>query len=375
MPVVEITAAVEPEAPAKPDEAETPPQFESALKQAVQGDLYKELQGIKSSLDALKQGKPGVLEKQDETEKLASEAASPQKDIRETWLEMKIMLKSLSDLQKAHPGFSQHNTLARLYERLIQSGVDAETARHLVQAVTEELSQEELWRPERVQHSIHTIIENLVQVTGPFVVNEGADQQRPKVVALVGPTGVGKTTTIAKLGMDWKKREKPVTLVSLCDQEGLFVDPLSHYADYYGLPAVKVGSWEGLGRLVAQRKGGELILVDTSGRSHLKPEDVAVLKGLISVKIPLETHLVLSANIKGGDLSDMIDRFSVIPIDSLLFTKIDETQTYGPLLSAIGRKRKPVSYFTTGRRVPEDIEAATPKRFTDLVLQSAVHTL
>ncbi|MFQ5780484.1 MAG: flagellar biosynthesis protein FlhF, partial [Nitrospiria bacterium] len=63
-----------------------------------------------------------------------------------------------------------------------------------------------------------------------------------------------------------------------------------------------------------------------------------------------------------------IDRFSVIPIDALLFTKIDETRTYGPLFTVMGRKKKPISYLTMGQRVPEDIEVATPKRFAELVL-------
>ncbi len=372
IPVVEITAAIDLEVFEQPVEAEVSAPFETTLKQAIQGDLYKELQQIKSSLASLKQGHEERVTSGAHAHKQGPSEEASEKNIHETWLEMKIMLKSLSDLQNANKGAPQENTLVRLHEQLMMSGVDSTTAQHLVQAVTEELSQEALWKPSQVQQSIQKIIEGLVQVTGPFHCDETDASSGPKVVALIGPTGVGKTTTIAKLGVEWKKQKRPVTLVSLIETQTQNIDPLNHYADQHGLPAVKVASWRGLGRLVAQREKGELILVDTSGRSHLNPGEVRILKGLTSLEMPLETHLVLSANIKGCDLSEMIDRFSVIPIDSLLFTKMDETQRYGPLLSAMGRKRKPVSYFTTGRQVPDDIEAATAKRFTDLMLKNAM---
>ncbi len=375
--VVQMSAAIDHEEmhPEKNQSGtESSAAFDETLTRAIQGDLYKELQEIKTSLKTLKTtpvsggSNSSAASAPEEKEELEIQ----QKKLQETWLEMKIMLKSLNDLKNTAQGKTQHRVLIRLHDQLIESGVDTETAEHLVRAVTEELPKVELWRPDRVQSSIQKIIEGLVQVSGPLNVDENTCPDGPKIVALIGPTGVGKTTTIAKLGVDWKKREKPVTLVSLFDPHQVDADPLMHYADHHGLAMVRVSSWKGLEKWVTRRKKGELVLVDTSGRSHLNSKDVSVLKGLVSMGMPLETHLVLSANIKGGDLSDMIDRFSVVPIDSLLFTKMDETKTYGPLLSAMGRKRKPISYLTTGRRVPEDIEVATPKRLTDLMLKSAL---
>ena len=374
--MIEMTAAVEPPEPIKKPVPEKSTEFEMVLEEAVQGDIYKELQQIKDSLASLaKVPQAPELSQADVARVLAARGAQglsnetpPLHEIHETWLEMKVMLKSLTEMQRENSVFSKNETLSHLFEQLVLSGVDTETAQHLVRAVKESLSQEDVWKPSRVQDSIHEVIQGLIKVTGPFIDDEDTTHNGPKVVALIGPTGAGKTTTAAKLGVSQRKEEKEVTLISLDDTESGGGDALIQYANQHGIPALKVASWDKLKKVVSQRKKGELVLLDTAGRSHLKSQEIGLLKALTSVGIPLKTHLVLSANTKGSDLSDMIDRFSVIPIDSLLFTKIDETLTYGPLFSVMGRKRKPISYFTTGRRVPEDIELATAKRFTDLVL-------
>ena len=359
VPVIEVTAAAEVAEPLKKPKTEKPPVFETALGEAVQGDIYKELQDIKNAVAELRA--PAPAEK-------AHEAVLPLQEIHETWLEMKIMLKSLSEMRREDPLFSKNKTLAALFEQLLLSGVDTEAAQHLVKAVQESLSQEDVWKPERVQDSIHDVIARLIKVTGPFALDQDEGQKGPKVVALIGPTGVGKTTTAAKLGVGCLKKQKAVTLISLDVSESGGADVLIQHADRHHIPALHMTSWDRLKQFVSGRKKGELILLDTAGRSHLKSKEIERLKTLMSMGFPLETHLVLSANTKGSDLSDMIDRFSVIPIYSLLFTKMDETKTYGPLFSTLGRKRKPLSYLATGRRVPEDIELATPKGFTDLIL-------
>ncbi len=293
---------------------------------------------------------------------------------------MKVMLKSLTDARQEDPLFSSNETFVNIFQSLIASGIDPETAKHLCKGVKTHLSPEELWEPARVQDSLREIVEGLVHVTG------GIDAETvpgflgglrpnavlgnlPTVIALVGPTGVGKTTTIAKLGAAFIKDNKKVTLLALNDEAEADGGRLMRYADHLGLPAFKLGSYEGLAALIARKQADEIVLVDTAGRSHLNQAEVADLKGLSTAFSGIQTHLVLSANTRGSDMNDMIDRFSVIPIDSLLFTKIDETERYGALFSAMGRKRKPVSYLTTGRRVPEYIEVATAKRMTELVLK------
>ncbi len=339
--------------------------FDTALESAVQSDIYKELQTITGRLSELKpvEAKPEPL--------------TPSPKLHETWLEMKVMLKALTDARQEDPLFASNEIFVKLFQNLIACGIDPETAKHLCKGVKTHLSPEELWEAVSVQQSLWEIVEGLVQVTGgiggedlsPF--SDGPIGNLPTVIALVGPTGVGKTSTIAKLGADFIKKGKRVTVLALNDAGEMDGGRLMRYADHLGIPAFKVASYEGLRSFVSQRKADETVLVDTAGRSHLRQEEVADLKGLSTAVRSIQTHLVLSANTRGSDMNDMIDRFSVIPIDSLLFTKIDETERYGALFSAMGRKRKPVSYLTTGRRVPENIEVATAKRFTALVLKSA----
>ncbi len=363
MPIIEVTAAIDiPETAITPPEKKTPV-FERTLDAAVKGDIYKELQNIKDAVADISANAVDPLALPETKQKTV-----PIAEMHETWLEMKIMLKSMTEMRRQDPLFSKNSTLSALFEQLILSGVDTETAQHLVKAVEESLSQEDIWKVERVQHSIYDVIQRLTQVTGPFVLEGDSKLKGPKVVALIGPTGVGKTTTAAKLGVSRLKIKQALTLVSLDETESGGGDILIQHADRYQIPALKIRSWNRLKQFVSGRKKGELILLDTAGRSHLKSKEIILLKQLMSVGFPLETHLVLSANTKSSDLSDMIDRFSIIPIYSLLFTKMDETLTYGPLFSTMGRKRKPLSYFTTGRRIPDDIELATPKNFTDLVL-------
>lgn len=363
IPTIEVTAATDVPEPIQKPQVKKPAVFKRALEEAVQGDIYKELQSIKDAVAEISASAVVPV-----AESRTIEKAVPLEQMHETWLEMKIMMKSMTEMRREDPLFSKNKTLSALFEQLLLSGVDSETAQHLVTAVKESLSEEDIWKPARVQHSIHDVIQGLIKVTGPFALEECSNQNGPKVVALIGPTGVGKTTTAVKLGGSRLKRKQAVTLVSLDETESGGGAVLMQHADRHNIPALKISSWDRLKQFVSSRKKGELILLDTAGCNHLKTKEIVLLKRMMSVGFPLETHLVLSANTKGSDLSDMIDQFSVIPIYSLLFTKMDETKTYGPLFSTMGRKRKPLSYLTTGRRVPDDIESATPKSFTDLVL-------
>ncbi|MFQ5543908.1 MAG: hypothetical protein ACE5FY_06105, partial [Nitrospiria bacterium] len=295
--------------------------------------------------------------------------------VHETWLEMKVMLKALTEMKRENPVYPFNQSVARLFQQLVSSGIDFQTAKRLCRAVQESLSQEDLWDEHTVKTFLKEMIEEMVQVTGPLLSSEINAGKRPlKFVALVGPTGVGKTTTLLKLGAIEMARKTKVILVSIKEEGVKDSEMLMKSAAKMGLPAVEVASWEQLHKMDTDCIEAELILLDTAGRSHLNQKNVASLKKIIPMGIstPLETHLVLSSSTKERDLSDMVDRFSVIPVDSLIFTKIDETQIYGPLFSVIGHKRKPISYLTMGRRVPEDIEVATPQRFSNLVLRNPV---
>jgi len=335
--------------------------FEKTLDTLVQKDLYQELKEIRKGLEDIRKAPQ-------------AKAAALPPEVHETWLEMKVMLKALRDMQQADPQLSKDQNLRNLYQQLLRSGFDLETAKSLSAEVAKTLSQEAIWQPSELKGVLHELLERRVEVTGPFGLNRtgyrGPLSERGllNVVSLVGPTGVGKTTTTAKIAVSRLRQNERAKLVAFDPEGEEHGDTLLHFAERFGIPALKVHSWDRLQSLLSKRKPGELILVDTAGRSHLDERGVAILRRMALIGVPIETHLVLSANIKEGDLSEMIDRFSVLSLRSLIFTKLDETTSYGSLFSAIGRKKKALSYLTDGQRVPDDIAVATPGGFADLLL-------
>jgi flagellar biosynthesis protein FlhF len=255
-----------------------------------------------------------------------------------------------------------HPTLASIFHRLVANGVDQTIASDLLQTMKRKLGPEDLWKEDFVENYLKEMIKGMAQAA--------VAMERPKkggkVVALIGPTGVGKTTTVAKLAAHHFRKKGKVTLATLDTYRVGAVEQLKIYAKMIGAPlAVSEGP---LREAVLRRQEGELILIDTAGRSHLNAADLEDLSVLGRIDAPVETHLVLSSNTRERDLEEIIDRFSAVPIHYFLFTKTDETRNHGSLLTAMRKKGKPLSYLTTGQRVPEDIEIATPKRIADLVL-------
>lgn len=357
-PMVEVTAAVD--RPAVTISVDEPsPEFSSLLKEAPGSPRREpETSGLQNELRAIRES-IGAIQTS-----LACGATRQMAGIQDTWSEMKGLLRGLVEQREANERAGLHSTLVALFDRLIENGVDRDTAVDLLRSMKQKLSPDELWKTDFVRHYLQDQIKAMVQVGGAI---ECAGD-RPKVVALVGPTGVGKTTTIAKLAAHHYRQTGRVTLATLDTYRVGAVEQLKIYAKIIGVPVDVAASGGELREVVARRKEGDLVLVDTAGRSHLSASQVAELKDLGKVGIPVETHLVLSSNTKEADLDDIVDRFSVIPIDRLLFTKTDETQTYGPLFATMKKKGKPLSYLSTGQRVPEDIEAATPTRVAELVL-------
>jgi len=123
-----------------------------------------------------------------------------------------------------------------------------------------------------------------------------------------------------------------------------------------------------LAQAIEENRGKELILIDTPGLGYGELEDAASFGHFLAARSDIDTHLVLSASMKPADLSRMVDAFGILRPQHLLFTRLDETGSYGPILSEAVRTGKPLSFFTHGQRIPEDLEAASSERLLDLVL-------
>jgi flagellar biosynthesis protein FlhF len=192
-----------------------------------------------------------------------------------------------------------------------------------------------------------------------------------RVVIFVGPTGVGKTTAAAKLGAQLALAQKKSVLLMTTDTCRIgAIEQLRTYAGLMGLPFRLVSQVADLPRLIEESSQRDYVLIDTAGRGQRDLGSVGELLGFLRQAPEIERHLVLSATTKSVDMHEIVDRFAVCNPDHLLFTKLDETSTLGPLFNELVRTQKPLSYFTDGQRVPEDLHIAQKHQIADILLNT-----
>lgn len=188
-------------------------------------------------------------------------------------------------------------------------------------------------------------------------------------MALVGPTGVGKTTTIAKLAANYRLRERRrVGLVTVDTYRIAAVEQLRTYADIIDLPMEVAATPRDMRAAIDRLSGQELILIDTAGRSPRDEVKIQELKCLLAECRADEVHLVLSSVSGGICLEKTAEQFVSVGVTSLLLTKLDEAGGLGGLLSLLRRSRLPLSYLTHGQNVPDDIEAADGKKLARIMV-------
>jgi flagellar biosynthesis protein FlhF len=255
--------------------------------------------------------------------------------------------------------------LFHLYAELIDADVDDQEARGLVLDLRRQCSAEDLKDPLRVSTLLAGLVEKQVPCSGPICVTPG----RRTVVALVGPTGVGKTTTIAKLAANFKLRDGvKVGLVTVDTYRVAAVEQLRTYAEIIDLPMHVVTSPREMRRALEELAGMDLVLIDTAGRSPRDELKIQELRSFLAEAGVDQVHLVLSLVASARALEKTAEKFRTVGVTSLLLTKLDEAPGVGAVLSAANRIKLPISYFTTGQDVPDDIEAASPARAVRLIL-------
>lgn len=198
------------------------------------------------------------------------------------------------------------------------------------------------------------------------------ENPKQKIVALVGPTGVGKTTTIAKLAAFEKlKMNRRVALVTIDDYKIGGTDQLNHYARILEVPFVKIRSDLSLEEQI-KTLDADTIFIDTFGISPRDDDKIQKLRKSLRFTDPLlqkrlELHLALPVAIPSGDVEGYIEGFSRLHPDFLLFTKWDETDNWGGMLASILMSERPVSFVGHGQEVPEDLSIFSSESFIDTV--------
>ena len=197
-----------------------------------------------------------------------------------------------------------------------------------------------------------------------------ADSRRAKVAALIGATGVGKTTTLAKIAARLVLEQGISAALITADTYRISaVEQLKTYSDIIGLPLEIVYSPEELKKAIRKYRDKQLILIDTAGRSQHNERQMQELKDFLAVDESIEKYLVMSATTKSRDAKEILEKFSVCNPDKIVFTKTDETSSLGIILNLLYQQKIAAAYLTNGQSVPDDIVSAKADKIAELLLR------
>ena len=257
-----------------------------------------------------------------------------------------------------------HENLLALYQQVVFAGLEEKFAKRLVIEAQKNIPPEELDNFLYVKIFIARMAMKIVKTTNGLE-KEGHQQ---RIISLIGPTGVGKTTTLAKIASEQKmKYGRSVALITLDTYRVGAIEHLRSYAKIMKIPFDVVANKQELEQVIAKSVGLDVILIDTAGRSQRDPEQMAELHAMID-NPRFENYLTLSTTTKDAEMSEITRRFGETPIEGVIFTKLDESTTCGCIFNHAIRFKKPVAFLTTGQQVPDDIEPASKERLVDLLL-------
>jgi flagellar biosynthesis protein FlhF len=252
------------------------------------------------------------------------------------------------------------------YNNLVNNEVDPEIARKLVNAAAARMTASDGVNEMAAQLS--GIIAGLLG--SPETIRE-KNNGKPVTVIFVGPTGVGKTTTLAKIAANYLlNKKKTVGLITADTYRIAAVEQLKTYAEILGIPVTVVYTPAEMKEAVGLHSDKDLILIDTAGRSHKNKAQFEELKALIAASEADEVYLVLSAVTSPRNCREILNHYSFLKEYKLLFTKTDETPVLGIILNVRYMTGKSLSYITTGQSVPDDIETANIDKITKNLIGS-----
>ena len=279
-------------------------------------------------------------------------------------MEIANMRKMIEQMLAKMP--KSEKQVSPLYELLIKNDIDSQIAENLLKGLPDEKSAGT--NPATVRQLLMDKIGNYFKRVDGITLTPSTC----KTVALIGPTGVGKTTTIAKLAANFAIKEKyKVALITADTYRIAAVEQLKTYADILGVPLEIVYSPEELKAAIERHRDKNLVLVDTAGRSPKNQYQLGELQAMLAVDPYMEVYLVLSTTTKYQEALDVVNKFSVCSPQKFLFTKIDEASNLGTVFNLLYQFPASLSYVTTGQNVPDDIELADPYRLANLILRDS----
>ncbi len=247
------------------------------------------------------------------------------------------------------------------HQEILQHYID-----DIIIVLSEELAQREMTMAECVELTKDYLVEQLSHNPVTLFTR--------KYVNVVGPTGVGKTTTLAKLAAERVlKHHKKVAFITTDTYRIAAIDQLKTYAKILNVPIEVAYNSEDFQKALEKFAHYDTVFVDTAGRNFRNKEFVVDLQNMISFDEEMETYLVLSLTSKQKDMDDIFNQFSLIPISYFIFTKMDETASYGSILNMMMTYKIGTAYITNGQNVPDDILKMTPTTIVESIFGDINH--
>ncbi len=357
-PVVEVTAGVDvleqgfPETLAGP--AESKPILKKASKQMLlEDDRYKRPEGGRVY------SRPASAEKRQEVF---------QSELNEGKVLAGTASLRFSQETKQNSSHSLHPEVARYEKILLKNGVEEDVVKQVLNKVNDEILDRGYPRSGSMGQLLQRSLASMVKVSGPIEAIPG----KTRVIALIGPTGVGKTTSLVKMASQYTyDHGLKVGLITADTYRIGAVEQLKIFRDIIDLPLEVANQPDEIPDALAKLSDRDLVFLDTAGRSPQNRRQIQDLRAFLEASKPAETHLVISATTKNSDLLPIVAKFGLVPINRFLFTKLDETKSYGLFLNLAAHFSIPVSYLSTGQKVPDDLESASPEKIAELVLGEA----
>ena len=286
--------------------------------------------------------------------------------------ELRELRELVEVLVAESPGSGVPAECAPMYKRLIDCGTSRKAAAALLAGVVRNSDLDIIRDPRVLAQRIAFEVAKQVRVTGGIAVAAGSR----RTIALIGATGVGKTTNLAKLAAHFAVREHArVALVTADTYRVAAPEQLRVYANIIGIPMHVVNDPAEMQETLRKLREFDLVFVDTAGGSQFNKGQLREMREMLAAAAPDETMLVMGANTQLDDLRQIVLNFAPLRPTSLFFSKLDETRRYGSLYTILTEADLPLGYFSVGQNVPEDMVLVKPEMVSDLLLEGKVHHL
>ena len=264
------------------------------------------------------------------------------------------------------------DALGGIFQHLLSQGVNRDVAQDLVEVIKKEIQANRIDLKDKIISKISAALEQKRHIPR----RASRTKAGPKVLAFIGPTGVGKTTAIAKLAAKQViERNKKVALITIDSYRIAATEELKIYGKAIGIPVKSAATPTAFTAAVHEYRQHDLILVDTPGINSENHSEIDDLKSYLEAIRSIEIHLLLSAGSKEADLFNTIERLRAIAVQYLIFTKLDESATFGNLINLLVDNPLPLSFLTTGRQVPDTLETGSIEKIVKCLLGSSMNRL